>query len=300
LTNYDADRQTFTAGLSLGSNQYWDVGTGGVTAGNIATNGNLLEFGGAGTVILNGVVSGAGGLALSGERLEVTGTSTYTGGTWVHDGELNVSGDLSASSGVEVGAYGTVAGSGVVAGLSGSGLVSPGNSPGILTTSSIDPTGGLDFQFEFTALGGPDYTDAAASIQDVLRITDASPFSSSLSAANTVEIYLDVAGVNDGDTYQGGFFTDTASDFLGQISGADFQYYLATPGGSVSYNGVTYELYSGPLSFELSTVADTADFAGGSVDGQVMQFVVVPEMSSLALAGVLGVCALVGMRFFRG
>jgi hypothetical protein len=65
----------------------------------------------------------------------------------------------------------------------------------------------------------------------------------------------------------------------------------------VNYNGVDYAIYSGPLSFSVSTLAESADFGAGTIDGQVMQFVVVPELSSLTLAllVVLG-CFLLGKR----
>jgi hypothetical protein len=297
LTNYDGDRQIFTANLALAASQYWDVGSGGVTAGNIQTNGFLLEVGGEGHAILNGTVSGVGGLALSGAQMSVSGNATYTGGTWVHDGVMNVSGDISTSSGVEIAAYGTLAGTGVVSGLSGAGAVAPGNSPGILTTSSVDPSGGLDFHFEFTATGSPDYTDASASIQDVLRITGGTPFSSAMTGSNTINLYLNVGSLNEGDSFRGAFYTDTAGDFLTDISGASYQWYLADAGGGVNYNGVDYAIYSGPLSFSVSTVAESADFGAGIVNGQVMQFVVVPELSSLTLAllVVLG-CFLLGKR----
>ena len=119
VTNYDADRQTITAPVALGDHQYWDVGAGGVTAGGITTNGKLLEIAGSGTARITGAVSGTGGLALSGSQLELTGSSTYTGATWVHAGTLVVNGNAAASSGVTVGATATLGGSGSVAAISG-------------------------------------------------------------------------------------------------------------------------------------------------------------------------------------
>lgn len=297
IVNYDADRQTFTAPITLGASQYWDVGSGGVTAGAIATGGNLLEVAGTGTAILSGDVSGAGGVALSGTRLEMSGTSSYTGGTWVHAGTLVVNGSIATSSGVTVNAGGTLAGSGTVAAISGAGMISPGNSPGILTAPSVNPGGGLDFAFEFTQTGSPTWGSTTASGNDVLRLTDLStPFVSALTSGNEVDVYLDVGSLTIGDTFRGGFFTDLNTDFLATLENATFNYFLASGTGSVTYNSVTYDPYTGPLSFDWSTVSETATFSGGSQTGFVSQFVVVPEPVTWALLVCAG-AVMGGMRW---
>lgn len=287
IVNYDNARQTISAPIALGSSQYWDVGPGGVTAGAINTASFLLEVAGSGTGIISGAVSGSGGVALSGSRLEMTGTSSYTGGTWVHSGSLVVNGRITTSSGVTVNAGGSLAGSGVVAAIAGSGSVDPGNSPGILTAPSVNPAGGLDFNFEFTQLGSPVWGNAAASGNDVLRLTSpTAPFSSSLTSGNAINVFLDVGSLGLGDTFRGGFFTDRDADFLGSITNATFNYFLADAGGSTSYSGTTYDPYAGPFSFNWSTVVETAAFAGGSETGYVGQFVVVPEPGVWLLVAV--------------
>jgi len=185
IVNYDNARQTISAPITLGSSQYWDVGPGGVTAGAINTAGYLLEVAGSGTGILSGVVSGSGGLALSGSLLELSGSNTYSGGTWVHSGRLVVDGSITASSGVTVNAGGSLGGSGLVAALGGSGSIDPGGSPGILTAPSLDPTAGLGFNFEFTQVGPPTWGNPAASGNDVLRLQNiTTPFTAALSSAN--------------------------------------------------------------------------------------------------------------------
>lgn len=297
ITNYDNSRQTISAPIALGASQYWDVGAGGVTAGAINTAGFLLEVAGSGTGIISGVVSGSGGVALSGSRLEMTGTSSYTGGTWVHSGALVVNGSIATSSGVTVNAGGRLGGSGVVAAIAGSGSVDPGNSPGILTAPSVNPSGGLDFNFEFTQLGSPTWGNAAASGNDVLRLTSpTAPFTSALIASNAINVYLDIASLAVGDTFRGGFFTDRDLAFLGSISGASFNYFVADAGGGVSYGGTSYTPYVGPFTFDWSTVVETATFAGGSETGYVTQFVVVPEpgtwlLLAVAVAGAAAVRA---------
>jgi hypothetical protein len=298
LTNYDSDRQTFSASLTLGDHQYWDVGTGGVTAAAINTNGKLLEIAGSGTARITGLVSGTGGLALSGHRLELTGSSSYTGGTWAHAGTLVVDGTIAASSGVALAAGAALGGTGRVSAISGAGMVGPGNSPGILTATSVDPSGGLDFGFEFGKTGAPIWATGTASGNDVLRLTAGSPITSPLGAGNAINVYLGVASLALNDTFQGGFFTDASADFLSSIQGGSFTYYVLGngAGSATTYNGQGYYLLDTSFwpAFEevlVSTVTvPSANFAGGTVtNGQVMQLTIVPEPGAIGLA-LLGAC----------
>jgi len=297
IVNYDIARQTFTANLLLGDHQYWDGGVGGITISNLNSNGKLLEITGAGTNRLTGNMSGTGGLAVSGGRLEVTASNSYTGATWVHGGRLVVNGRIDTSSGVNVGAYGSLGGSGRVAAISGSGSIDPGNSPGILTAPSVNPTGGLDFNFEFTLLDSPNFTNAFASGNDLLRLTAAMPFTAALGSVNTVNIYMSFASLNPGDAFRGGFFADQVDDFLASVSGASFVYYLADVGGGFFYDDIAYRLFE-DYDIAIGTVTQTADFADGTVNGGIMEFTVVPEPSTYALL-VLGAGAVAVVMWRR-
>lgn len=293
LTNYDPDRQTVTASVALTAAQYWNVGTGGITVHDVATGGFLLEIDGAGTGIVTGGISGTGGVALSGSGLTLSGASGYTGGTWVHDGTLVVTGAIAASSGVQLDAPATLAGTGSVAAISGAGTVGPGLSPGILTAPAVQPAGGLDFAFEFTRTGGPDYGHAAASGNDLLRLTAATPFATPLSSANVVGIYFDVSTLTTFQMYEGGFFTDRDQSFRTDIDGATFAYFVRDASGGTTYNGVRYSPYAGPFTFEIATVPVTAAFAGGTEAGFVTRVFVVPEPDGLTLVVLGGLAALV-------
>jgi hypothetical protein len=294
LTNYSPLRQTFSASIALGDHQYWDVGTGGVTAAAINTNGKLLEIAGSGTAQITGGVAGTGGLALSGHRLELSGSSSYTGGTWAHSGTLVVDGNIAASSGVALDAGAVLGGTGRVSAISGAGLVGPGNSPGILTGASVSPSGGLDFAFEFTKTGAPIWATGTASGNDVLRLTDpTTPFTTTLGASNAIDLYLNATSLALNDTFQGGFFTDASSSFLSSIQNAAFTYYVLGNGAGTAktYNGQGYYLLDTSFwpSFESVTVSTvsvaSANFADGTVtNGQVMQFVMVPEPATIGLA----------------
>lgn len=294
VVNYDADRQVFSAALRLGDHQYWNGGSGGVSVSNLNNNGKLLEIAGEGTNRVSGVVSGAGGLAVSGGRLELAASNAYTGGTWVHEGRLSVAGSIANSSGLQLDTAGSVAGTGRLPTVTGAGSIDPGNSAGILTAPAVAPTNGLSFNFEFTGLN-PVFSDATASVNDLLRLTAGAPFVASLGAVNTVNIFFSFTSLNPGDVYTGGFFTDQTGDFLSSIEGGMFKYFVAAAGpGMTNYNGNGYDELPGS-SLTVSTAGQTADFADGTVNGRVARFQVVPEPSVWALlalaAGLLFVHA---------
>jgi autotransporter-associated beta strand protein len=140
VTNYDNSRQTIQVPLTLGDSQYWDGGTGGITAGAINTNGKLLEITGGGVNRITGAVSGTGALAISGGTLELTAANAYSGGTWVHSGTLvadNTTGSATGSGSLAVASGAVLAGSGIInSSTTISGVLAPGNSIGTLTINN--------------------------------------------------------------------------------------------------------------------------------------------------------------------
>jgi len=274
-----------TAGaLSNGSASAATVTIGG--KGIDSTFGGLLTNGSTGALAVTKVGSG---------RLTLSNTNTYTGATAVNEGILAVNGSIAVSSGVSVAAGATLTGSGLVATLSGAGLVSPGSSPGILTAPSIDPGDGMDFAFELTGTGSPNYGTATASVNDVLRLTGATPSLGALDVNNVVSVYFG-GTLSVGDTFRGGTYVDVATTpeirdtFAAAIAGADWRYFVQGDGGGTNFfNGTGYYTlaqYDPSLSIDLAVVADTADFASGSVSGAITQFTVVPEPGGLGLAAV--------------
>jgi hypothetical protein len=142
---------------------------------------------------------------------------------------------------------------------------------------------------------------ASASVNDVLRLTNADPFASGLTSGNIVNIYFDVASLAAGDTFLGGFFSDRTSgqlDFMAEIGLPTYQFFVLGSGSgtATSYNGKSYYTlaeYNPSLTGATVSVVTvpTADYASGNVtNGQVTQFVIIPEPSSLALAA-LGIAA---------
>jgi hypothetical protein len=123
------------------------------------------------------------------------------------------------------------------------------------------------------------------------------PFASALGTGNVVNVLFNLSGtaapVTQG-TYTGGFFTDSNVNFFSSISsgsfaywvsgtygtGADQQQFAVGPDGSL----VTYSrlgAFDPALSVQRSVVPQTV-----TVTGQITQFVVVPEPTTLALAGI--------------
>ncbi|MBU3666779.1 MAG: PEP-CTERM sorting domain-containing protein [Chthoniobacterales bacterium] len=278
-----------------------DMFLGGNVTLNVSSSLTLNSLGGAGNLSDPNVARNAsdpnaqGGIIKTGPgALLLSGNNTYVGATTIAQGTVSMSGSA-ASSAIVLSNGATLAGSGTVGAISGAGAVSPGSSPGILTAASVDPSGGLSFNFEFTSLN-PVFSDAANSVNDLLQLTSATPFVASLTSSNVVNIYFNDPPFAAGSSYTGGFFTDTQADFLAQISGATFNYYVANETGTVNYNGVNYSAMDPSFDVNLSTINQTADFASGTVDGQIAQFEVVPEPSTYALlalaAAALGAHAL--------
>lgn len=295
LAGYEAaagGTRTFTVADATG-NANADLIVSAVVRNAYGPSGNLanLQKAGPGTMLLSG-------------------SNAYTGSTQVSGGTLVVDGSILSSSGVEVAAGATLGGSGRVSGLSGAGRLNPGNSPGILTATTVDLAGGLDFSFEFTGTGSPVWSAGTASVNDVLRLTDtAAPFVSTVAtASNVFDIYLGVAVVTAGDLFTGGFFAGPA-DFSGSVANGTYNYFVRGDGGGTQvFNGVSYytlaeynALGGTGLTVNHSTVAVSgANFAAGSVSGYAQQFVVVPEPSTFGMLALGGVGSWLLRRRQRG
>ena len=114
-----------------------------------------------------GPVSGAGGIAATGEgRLILSSDATYTSATSVA-GILQLDGSLASTSAVTVETDGTLQGNGATAGaivVEGGGTLSPGTSPGSLASAGLTLESGATFAVE---LNGP----AAGTGYDQITVT---------------------------------------------------------------------------------------------------------------------------------
>ena len=295
------------------ANRLADGAAVAVSSGTLGVGGNdtVGSLAASGT----GVVTMASGRTLTANgNSSITGSARATGGTVAvaNNSLLNLANSsTTTTSDLSIGSGSTLAGTGGTSGqIKGSGLLSPGNSPGILTSGSVDLTGGIDFAFEFTAAGAPTYSLAGNSKNDLLHLTSGStPFSGgSFSTGNTVSFYFNDAGLSASlasvtpTTYLGGFFVDSSSfDIAGLLSNATKQYFIAAAGGSTSFNGVSYNLMSNEVADRiiLSNVNQSgADFTTGTVNGTVLGVMAVPEPSSGSLL-LAGIGSLLVLRRFR-
>ena len=282
------------------------VSSGTLGVGGSDTVGSLAASG-------TGVVTVASGTTLTANgNSSINGSSRATGGTVAiaNNSKLTLANSsTTTTSDLSIGSGSTLAGTGGTSGqIKGSGLLSPGNSPGILTSGSVDLSGGIDFAFEFTAAGAPTYSQATNSKNDLLHLTSGStPFSGSFSAGNTVSLYFNDAGLSASllsatpTTYLGGFFVDSTFNIAGLLSTANMQYFIAASGGTTSFNGVNYNLMSNEVASRmiLSNVNQSvADFTTGTVSGTVLGVMAVPEPSSGSLL-LAGIGSLLLLRRFR-
>ncbi len=115
--------------------------------------------------------TGTGGLTKTGAgSLTLSGTSTYTGATTVNAGSLVVDGSL-ATSALTVNSGATLSGSGTIGSLAlaSGAILSPGNSPGTLSTGSQTWAGGASYVWEINDAANP--STGAGTRYDLLAIS---------------------------------------------------------------------------------------------------------------------------------
>jgi len=129
---------TYTGGTTVSAGSL--VGTTSSLQGSI-TNNNALTFNQSTSGTYSGVISGSGAFTKLGTgTVTLSGANTYTGLTTVSAGTLLVNGSLGISA-VTTGTGGTLGGSGTLGGLvtvQSGGTLSPGNSSGLLTVSTLN------------------------------------------------------------------------------------------------------------------------------------------------------------------
>ena len=195
-----------------------------------AANGKLI-VGDSNDSTFRGVMSTAN-LALEKVgtgKLTLSGSNTYSGGTTVSAGSLLVNGSLTNSA-VTVGSGGTLGGSGTLGALVAvqlGGVLSPGNSPGILAAAELDLQAGSTTLMQ--VIGSGSAAGTAGTDYDQVQITTASSLTyggelvlsfinSPLFDNGTLFSLLQFTG-----TARGGF-TSVRTEGTGSYSGLTLQY----------------------------------------------------------------------------
>jgi fibronectin-binding autotransporter adhesin len=211
VTLADAAGATFTV---QNSETIGSLRGGGATGGDVTiASGQTLTVAETGSQTFAGIISDAGGLTKTGVgTLTLTGTNTYTGATTVSAGQLLVNGS-SSDSAHTVGNGGTLGGTGTVGALvvQSDGTISPGNSPGILSSGSTTWENGGNYNWQVL-----DATGGAGTGWDQLAITGA----------------LDLAGLTPGgfnvNVWSLSTFAGTTGDALNFNGSLSYSWPIAT------------------------------------------------------------------------
>jgi autotransporter-associated beta strand protein len=159
ISSANPDVAVLLGGGTLGASNHWGSSLPMSLTG---TNGHTtLDVTGTSMVTLDGVLSGTGGMVKAGTGLlTLNAVNTYGGDTLVSDGDLRVQGVLDASGSTEVGAAGTLLGTGTVNTVDLDGTLEPGtdtNTVGILSAAGGDLNGGAVYVWhaeDLAASGG--------------------------------------------------------------------------------------------------------------------------------------------------
>ncbi|MFA5390368.1 MAG: autotransporter-associated beta strand repeat-containing protein [Candidatus Omnitrophota bacterium] len=187
--------QNITIGAGGGTVYSGSGGAPLTLSGNVDNGGNLFTVDGGMTTI-SGNISGSGGLTSSTNAygddytLTLSGTKTYTGATTVSSGILAVNGDIRTSSLTTVQSGATIKGSGTTGALTVNGTLSPGNSPGTLSSvGTVTYASGGTYTWEINKADGTAGTDPGWDFQSITG-------SLSIAATSGTPFTIDITGLN--------------------------------------------------------------------------------------------------------
>ncbi len=285
LILYGNSTYTGTTTISAGTLQIGNGGTTGSIAGSAVVNSGTLVFNRSNTGLnLGQVISGAGSVVQAGTGQTIlSGNNTYTGATLVNAGTLIINGSLAAGSAVTVAAGASLGGSGVINGsVSVAGTLTPGNSPGILSTGSESWLDGGNFNFQIadaTGLAGTGYDTIA--IMGGLDLSNLSEDGFAINLWTLSSVSPDVNG--------------NAANFNGFSS---YSWVLAsTTTGIVGFNANNFEIFTtannGAAGFSNTFSGEfSIDVSGNNL---VLNYTAVPEPSVCALLA-MGLAFSLGLR----
>jgi fibronectin-binding autotransporter adhesin len=211
----------------------------------------------------------------SGE-LQLTGASTYTGGTFIQAGTLrinNTTGSAFGTGAVTVASGATLAGAGSFTGaLQLNGTFAPGNSPGTTSTGSQTWAGGGAYVWEInngTGVSGTNWDLLSISGALTINATSGSPFTVNLTSLLADNSPGNVINFNTATNHS--YTIATASSGITGFSASDFT--LDTAGFTNALNGGAWTIAQSGNNLNLNFTASA-----------------IPEPSTYA--ALLGACAL--------
>ncbi|MBE3100270.1 MAG: autotransporter-associated beta strand repeat-containing protein [Planctomycetes bacterium] len=283
------------------------TGSGAVTVGAATLGGTGIISGpviltGDSTLTSTGTLTLINTLTISGDANQLPSGTVLTGGNVTIDpgAVFIINGTLGGAGTLIV--RGTLMGKGTIGkavSIEAGGTFSPGAPSTILTLGQVIVAEvPQNFSFEIGA-PGPDYTNPANSVNDVLRLTSATlPFANaagdapaSLTTDTVIDVYFLFSEPAIGE-YKAEFFAGT--DYSEAVADATLRYWRLDPRGERLHNGNFFSPLDGSL-VDWSVVPETAVFGGVETGGYITAFTVVPEPATLALV-VLGGVALAARR----
>ena len=234
-----------------------------VQAGGITIDSNGFDLG------ISQTLSGTGGLTKAGAgRLTLSASNAYAGTTTVTAGSLFIDG-TQASGAVQVDAGATLGGSGAIGGaVTMFGVLSPGNSPGVLSVAALVLGGSSTSIFEIDGT-------TRSTQYDGLNITGSSgpTYGGALSL-----VFGNGSAFGNNDVFNLFDFTGAAAGDFSSVTSTGFY------SGSWSVSSGEWSLQSG---------GQTLTFSQSAGD-----LVIVPEPTALALTGI-GIAAAAWARRWR-
>jgi autotransporter-associated beta strand protein len=219
----------------------------------IAPSGIHVD-GSGNTLTLSGPLSGGSGFIKSGGGTLVLNSDSlsYFAPVVVSNGMLEVNNGLYSS--VTVADDGLISGYGQVGTLQGTGGIALDGV--ILQSSSAE---GLNYDLSFKHIGSPDYLNATACSNSLLRLLSIYPGST----PSYINVYLDCPPLSSGDRLRGGIFVEGQSGLADFLSQATLQFYTPNTNGLQNFAGRTYSIYDGTLPLTATVMPEIADFGDG-------------------------------------
>jgi len=224
---------------------------------------SVLHVEGSGnTLTLAGPLYGASGFIKTGGGTLVLDSDSlaYSAPVVVSNGTLSVNRRLYSS--VEVAADGVISGYGRVGALHGTGTVAL---DGVMLQSSSAE--GLDYDLSFNHIGTPDYLNASACSNSLLRLLSIYAGSE----PSVINFYLDCPSLEAGNRLRGGIFVEGQAGLADFLKQAAIRFFMPDLNGTWNFNGRTYSIYTGVLPLTATVMPEVADFGDGPRSGQVIE-----------------------------